>query len=159
MNTPAAYLIGWVGIDPVRGSAGICDARIESDGKTLVSFNGLTARAGAQRIAVSTTNLNHITLITDFGPNAEIGDCLNWCELMLIEKKPPATSQGHVLLNHPGANNGQAIVRERLAYEARDAVLFRLPLPLEYTASSIRSREYGPQAGHRTSSIDAGPRE
>ena len=87
LNAPAAYLIGWVGLDPLQGSAGICDARIESGPKTLMRFDKLTARAGARRIAVPTANLNRITLTTDFGPNAEIGDCVNWCALILVEKK------------------------------------------------------------------------
>ena len=87
LNTPAAYLIGWVGLDPLRGNAGICDVRIESDGKTLVRFDRLTAGAGERRIAVAITDLKRITLTTDFGPNAEIGDCVNWCELILVEKK------------------------------------------------------------------------
>lgn len=86
LDAPAAFLIGWVGVDPLRGSTGICDVRIESEGQTLVRFEGLTARAGARRIAAATTGLNRITLTTDFGPQAEIGDCVNWCELMLIEK-------------------------------------------------------------------------
>jgi len=89
---PAAYLVGWAGMDPLRGSAGVCDVRVASNDKVLFSFDGLTARVGPRRIAVPIAGLESIALITDFGADAEIGDCVNWCDLTLIEKKLPVSS-------------------------------------------------------------------
>jgi len=93
LKRPAAYLVGWVGLDPLRGRAGICDLRVDSDGAALVRFAGLTARAGARRIVVPATGLDRITLTTDFGARGELGDCVNWCELLLVEKNKEATNE------------------------------------------------------------------
>jgi len=85
LGPAAAFLVGWVGLDPVRGSTGICDVSVEADGKPLMGAAGLTARHGGRRIAVPVAGLDEITLITDFGPEAELGDCVNWCDLLVIE--------------------------------------------------------------------------
>ncbi len=82
----AAYLVGWVGMDPARGANGICDVRIESEGKTLLSIEKLTARDGPRHLAVPLTGLKSFTLVTDFGPRGEVGDWVNWCEMRLVSK-------------------------------------------------------------------------
>jgi hypothetical protein len=61
--------------------------RIEIPNAPGVSFEGLTAAAGAHRIAALVPNASPISLVTDFGRNGEIGDCVNWCELTLIERR------------------------------------------------------------------------
>lgn len=84
--TGASYLLGWVGMDPARGANGICDVRVEAEGRTLLSIERLTARDGPRRVAVPLTGLKSVTLVTDFGPRGEIGDCVNWCEMRVVGK-------------------------------------------------------------------------
>lgn len=90
-STGASYLLCWVGMDPARGANGICDVRVETEGRTLLSIERLTARDGPQRVAVPLTGLKSFTLVTDFGPRGEIGDWVNWCE-MRIASRSTATS-------------------------------------------------------------------
>ena len=76
---------------PRDGPAGVCNSI--GPAITLVRFAGLTARAGARRIVVPATGLARITLTTDFGARSELGDCVNWCELLLVEKNKEATNE------------------------------------------------------------------
>lgn len=86
MPPAAQYLLGWVGLDGLRGRFGDCDARVEVAGQTAAVFKGLTARQIARRIAVPVQAGRPISLITDFGPNGEIGNDVNWCDLMVIAR-------------------------------------------------------------------------
>lgn len=80
----AIFLVGYVGQDPIRGQAGICDVRIESASAVLWERKGLDAATGAVRFAVSLGTAERFQLVTDFGSRAEVGDFVNWADISLV---------------------------------------------------------------------------
>jgi hypothetical protein len=89
----AGFLLGWVGVDPLRGKGGVCDVAVSSGGRTLAEFNSLTLADGARLIAVPLTGPD-LQLITDFGPAGELNDCVQWCDLLLISKSDAGPAPG-----------------------------------------------------------------
>lgn len=89
----AAYAVGRVGLDPLRGRDGACEVRVESEGQALVTWPVLTPRAASHRFAVALGGRSELTLVTDFGPREELGDCVNWCGLrVLVPAGAPASA-------------------------------------------------------------------
>ncbi|GMU24050.1 MAG: hypothetical protein AMXMBFR13_41270 [Phycisphaerae bacterium] len=85
----ARFLLGWVGLDPLRGRNGVCDLRVEVNNQTAWSLEGVTAKAGVRRFAVPLPEKCTINLITDFGPRGETGDHVHWCDLLLVDRNSP----------------------------------------------------------------------
>jgi len=89
------YLTGYVGMDPMLGRRGDCRIAVSVDGKAALndalrgdqplktpaeSANGRPIR----RFLVPVSGAGQIQLQVDFGPGGDLGDFVNWCDLMLV---------------------------------------------------------------------------
>lgn len=83
----AAYLTGAVGLDPLRGANGNAAVAVDLNGNTELEVKELTAATGAVEFALPLEGSTTLGLTTDFGENAERGDIVNWCRLLLVEKR------------------------------------------------------------------------
>jgi hypothetical protein len=77
-----------IGIDDAARPAGDVEFRILVDGQEAYTSGPITGRDQARAIHVSLTNANQITLLVDFGGNADIADWAIWAEARLIKPKP-----------------------------------------------------------------------
>jgi len=83
------FLWARVGLDPFLGRLGRCDVRVEADGREVFSRSGLTAAMGAQCLAGVIRGAKRLELITDFGACGSLGDCVNWCDAIVIGRSKP----------------------------------------------------------------------
>lgn len=81
-----AYLHGWVGLDPRLGRSGHCIVAVTVDERE--AFKAELHRAGTvERLIVPLRGAGRIELDTDFGPSGDLGDYVNWCDLLLVGVK------------------------------------------------------------------------
>ncbi len=78
------FVWGLLGLDAYFGKLGTCEVRVEADGREVFSRAGLTAAAGVQHVAGSIEAAERLDLITDFGRRGSMGDCVNWCDVIVI---------------------------------------------------------------------------
>ena len=76
-----------VGIDDAASGAGSVRFGIELDGQRKWDSQEVTGRSA--RLDVPPVNLagaRKLTLIVDFGANADIADYANWCDAVIVRK-------------------------------------------------------------------------
>jgi len=77
------YLHGWVGLDPRLGRSGHCTVAVTVD--ECEAFKAELHRAGTvERLIVPLRGAGRMELDTDFGPSGDLGDYVNWCDLLLV---------------------------------------------------------------------------
>lgn len=79
------YLWGRAGLDPTRRAIGVCDIAVQADGEELTRKR--LAGQQEQWLALDVSGVKEITLVTDFGPGGDLGDDVNWCDLVLIGRR------------------------------------------------------------------------
>lgn len=92
MTEPSICLLMWVGLDPLRGKHGSCEVRVEAGGEVLARIEDLDARSGGRRLVMPVSGVSEISLVTDYGAGGELDDCVNWCDLLLVEKRHPSSA-------------------------------------------------------------------
>ncbi len=83
------YLQGWVGLDPWLGRTGHCTAAVMADDEQVFRAKLRGADEGV-RLAIPLGRAKQIELRTDFGPRGDLGDYVNWCDLLLIGQRSGA---------------------------------------------------------------------
>ena len=80
------YLHGWVGLDPWSGRAGHCAATVTVDDREAFRVE-LQRSETSSRFAIPVRDAKQIELRADFGPRGDLGDYVNWCDLLLIGQR------------------------------------------------------------------------
>jgi hypothetical protein len=112
-NASWLYLAGFVGMDPMLGRSGNCEIAVNVDGKAAVKdslrggqhlSNPGESAAGRpiRRLLVPVSGAGQIELQVDFGPDGDLGDYVNWCDLLLVGQ-PLTDSRGSVKGQQRGA--------------------------------------------------------
>ena len=78
-----AYLHGWVGLDPWLGRSGHCTVAVTVDEREVIRAE-LHPAGTVERLIVPLRGAGRIELDTDFGPSGDLGDYVNWCDLLLV---------------------------------------------------------------------------
>lgn len=77
------YLTGHVGLDPWLGRRGDCQVAACLSGKEACK-EMLQGGQKGRRLLLPLAEAKDIELQVDFGPGGDLGDYVNWCDLMLI---------------------------------------------------------------------------
>ncbi len=83
LNASWMYLAGYAGLDPWLGRRGNCQIAVNVDGKEVVR-QPLRGGQRAYRLLTPVAGAKEIGLKADFGPDGDLGDYVNWCDVMLI---------------------------------------------------------------------------
>ncbi|MDM8007908.1 MAG: NPCBM/NEW2 domain-containing protein [Phycisphaerae bacterium] len=77
------YLTGHVGLDPSLGRRGDCQVAVHVGGKEACR-EALRGGQHGRRLLLPLGEARDIELQVDFGPGGDLGDYVNWCDLMLV---------------------------------------------------------------------------
>ncbi|MGQ9648931.1 MAG: NPCBM/NEW2 domain-containing protein [Phycisphaerae bacterium] len=80
------YLAGQVGLDPSLGRRGECQVILSLSGKEACEEMFRGGQQG-RRLLLPLVEAKDIELQVDFGPGGDLGDYVNWCDLMLIGRR------------------------------------------------------------------------
>lgn len=86
LNGSWIYLAGYVGLDPWLGRRGECEISVHLNGKEACKAMLQGGQRG-QRLLLPLTGAGEVELQVDFGHAGDLGDYVNWCDLMLIEPR------------------------------------------------------------------------
>lgn len=86
LNGSWAYLTGSVGPDARLGRRCNCQVSISADGRGVLT-DSIQGGQGPRRLLVRVSGIREIELAADFGPHGDLGDYVNWCDLLLVGER------------------------------------------------------------------------
>jgi len=79
------HLEGRVGLDPWLGRTGHCTVTVTADDRE--AFRAELPPGADERLAIPVGGVKELRLGTDFGLRGDLGDYVNWCDLLLIGER------------------------------------------------------------------------
>ena len=84
-----SYLHGWVGLDSRLGRSGDCTVAVTVEDHEVIRAE-LHSAGHIERLIVPLGDAGRIAFDCDFGPSGDLGDYVNWCDLLLVGVKQEA---------------------------------------------------------------------
>lgn len=86
LNDRWAYVAGHVGLDPSLGQRGQCEIAVRLAGKEAYK-DRLQSNRPTRRFMLPVPGAGDIEFQVDFGPGGDLGDYVNWCDLVLVGER------------------------------------------------------------------------